>query len=152
MGLAVSQWVLDDPRGFLARLAAAFESRTGLAAVVTPEEAVGAAYRSPASRGSSSVGVTSKPSRLRVPRLNEGFLLGPRPDVGGTFIAEWDGFPPNPYCYLHISDAALDTGAQPSWPGPDAGSRWRERYDARWSDLPTLRRIVLSTRLLSMFW
>ncbi|HET9934089.1 MAG TPA: hypothetical protein VFQ35_25480 [Polyangiaceae bacterium] len=135
MGLVVSMWLIDERRGFLDRLAEGFTRRTGLAAQVLPADV---AQSQP---GGAPTG-DPEAERFRVPYLREGFWIGPKPTYEGAFVAEWDGFPPHPYCYFHVNAASLEAGARPLEPVPTVSERDTERYGARWSELPLLRRVL----------
>jgi len=124
----ISRWEVRETEEFLTCLAQTFEGRTGLAAIAS---------------GTVSNG------RVSVPRLGEGLSFEPDTHREHGVIALWDGFPPNPYLFLHMESAARDVLGDTS---PDFPQRYAELYGRPWTALPLRRRLVLRTRFLWFLW
>jgi hypothetical protein len=151
MGVFLSEWQFERGTPTPSQLAERFEAQTGLRANVLASAARTrpAGYRTAADpsgrpRREHAGGL----ERMEFPDFGEGLGLA----RGDRILrAEWDGFPPNPYCLVQFERAAAAAGGRSS----SLPSRWPRRratYDRPWSKLGLPDRVVLRSRVFSIFW
>jgi hypothetical protein len=147
MGIAIARWRATDPESAIAGLGAAFSARTGLTLHV---ELLDRAAREP--RGSRNWSVS-------VPALALPHYLGLGVLLDGV-ARDWDiegefSLPVHRYLWHQMQASFAVVGARPVRVSPNwalPSSVVPAKWDAKWADLPTVRRIIYSHPWLWPLW